>query len=78
MKKFVLFLILVVSMVATCFAYERGTCTIQNGNGATVIAEVSGGGHNVVYLNFYNDASSYVNVTVTVKVSNGGVTRFAS
>ena len=71
MKKYLFILVTVLVSAISAYAYERGTCKIANGSGASVVAEVSGGGHNVVYLNFYNDASTSVNMTVKVKVSNG-------
>ena len=63
-------MVAVFAFVISAFAYDRATCVIEGGNGTSVVAEVTGGGRNVVYLNLYNDASMYVNLTVTVTVKN--------
>lgn len=71
MKKILCMLVAFIAIAFSAFAYERATCKIANGGGTSIVAEVSGGGHNVVYLNLHNDASTNVNLTVTVTVKNG-------
>ena len=63
-------LVAFIAIAFSAFAYDSATCKITNGDGASVVAEVSGGGNNVVYLNLLNDASTNVNLTVTVTVKN--------
>ncbi len=68
MKKLLIVLIAVFAVAFTNYANTRDTCVIKGGNGASVVADVTGIGPNEVNVNLCNDASSYVNLTVTVKV----------
>ena len=70
MKKYIFLLLAAMLCVFSSYADTRDTCPIQGANGASVVAEAAGKGHNEVYINFYNDSSSYVNLTVYVTVEN--------
>jgi len=78
MKKYLFLFFAVIAFTISAYANKRDTCTIEGGNGASVVAEASGTGHSEVYFNFYNDASSYVNMTVHVKVEQNGVSSYSA
>lgn len=68
MKKILISLIALIAFVVSVSANTRDTCVIKGGNGASVVADAIGLGSNEVSVNLCNDASTYVNVTVFVKV----------
>ena len=68
MKRILFLIITIVSIAFFNYAGTRDTCVIRGANGASVVADATGLGPNEVNVNLCNDAASYVNVTVFVKV----------
>ena len=75
MKKFICMMVAFFALAISAFAYNSATCEIKNGDGASVVAEVTGGGKGVVYLNLHNDSYKMVNLTVTVTYSSSTGTK---